>query len=130
MTDRPILIDSSAWIEFFREGRADVADRVERAIQSGQAATCDLVRLELLVGARTESSYQEIAMLLDTLVQIPITKRCWDTAAWMGFTLRRRGLALRNTDLIIAAAARDAGAEVLHCNSHFDVIAGLDEHGE
>jgi len=41
------LIDTSAWIEFFRDTGSPVCQRVDELL-AGEIATCDAVRMEVL----------------------------------------------------------------------------------
>ena len=47
----------------------------------------------------------------------------WQRAARMGFQLRREGITVPFTDLLIAAVALESGAVLLHRDRHFDYIA-------
>lgn len=47
-----VMVDSSAWIEFFRHGEGAVGDCVSRLLDEDRIALCGMVELELLQGAR------------------------------------------------------------------------------
>ena len=58
-----ILIDTSAWVEFLRDTGSVVCDRVEALLES-DIATCDVVRMEVLAGARDERHLRSLQRLL------------------------------------------------------------------
>jgi len=60
--------------------------------------------------------------LLEGLEWLPLSDECWTRAAALGFNLRRSGITVPLTDRLVAVIARVHGAEVLHCDSHFDLI--------
>lgn len=127
MTEAPVLIDTSAWITSFRDAGSETAQRVRQAIEYQLAATCGVIRAELLCGTRTENEYVRMNLRLDILRQIPITEACWRRAAWLGFRLKRKGQTVPLSDLVIAAAAQEVGAELVHCDAHFHMIDMLGE---
>ena len=48
----PLLVDTSAWIDFFRGKQSAVTDTVQLALQLGLARLCGPVKVELLQSAR------------------------------------------------------------------------------
>ncbi len=119
------LIDTSIWIEVLPPGRAaqDLRERVRTLVAAQQALTTGVVRQELLHGARNEAEYGELADALDALPMLPTDEETWRRAARLGYELRRRGLTIPSTDLLIAAVAIQANAVLIHRNRHFDTIA-------
>jgi predicted nucleic acid-binding protein len=123
-TDASVLIDTSAWIEALRpSGSSEVRDRVAAAVAAGCAVTTQLVVMELLIGARTDEQYGDLEQGLSALRHVSIDGTTWRHATRMGFELRRGGLSIPTTDLLIAAVALANDAIVLHADRHFDLIA-------
>src|SRR5208283_593745 len=55
---RMILIDTSAWIEFFRRsGDAAVKSRVAGLVETGDAGFCGPILYELMLGARPAETH-------------------------------------------------------------------------
>ena len=118
-----ILIDTSAWIEFLRDTGSPTCNRVDEVL-SGEIATCDAVRMEVLSGARNEQHLQSLRRLLARAVAIPIEPADYDEAAALYRLCRRKGETVRRLmDCLIAAVANRAGAAVLHNDSDFDALA-------
>lgn len=119
------LIDSSVWIEVARRqrDRTPVHERVEELLSGGLVVTVGLVRLELLGAISDESELRRRVDVFGGLPSLPTSEERWDEAARLGSALRRQGLTIPNTDLLIAAVAMAFDATVLHRDRHFDLIA-------
>jgi predicted nucleic acid-binding protein len=118
------LIDSSVWIRLFRR-RSDprLQGIVSNLIASGEAAINGIILVELLVGATNEQRFVSAQSNLNGIPSIPITSRTWNSAADLGFRLRRLGLRLEIPDVVIAASAIEHNIPLFHADSDFDRIA-------
>ena len=125
MKDSLYLVDTSVWLDVLPRGKADseLRERVDALLTADLVATTGIVRLELLGGARTEAQYGHLSGLLSALHLLPIVEERCTEAAQMGFQLRRQGIAVPFTDLLIAAVAAKNDATVVHRDRHFDTIA-------
>jgi predicted nucleic acid-binding protein len=47
----------------------------------------------------------------------------WDKASLLAFKLRRKGITVPHTDVLIAECAILEGCVLLHADRHFDIIA-------
>jgi len=118
-----VLIDSSAWIEFIRPGGSPVAKaRVRQLLETGLAATCGVVSVEVLRGARHRRDFEALSEAFAALPQLPLDEAVIARAAAWGFDLDKKGTALPTTDLLIAAAAFEK-AVLLHADRDFELIA-------
>lgn len=115
------LVDTSVWIMALRRDFMPAAkDRVEYLLLENKAAVCDMIRLELLGGTRTQKEFSKLRSRLSSLHQLETT---WEDAYDLAFALRRKGVSVPHTDILIAASALSSGAILLHNDSHFDLIA-------
>lgn len=118
-----ILIDTSAWIEFLRDTGSVTCERVEALLET-EIATCDVVRMELLAGARDELHLNDLRRLLARATLIATVPTDFDDAASLFRLCRRRGETVRKLiDCLIAAIAIRAGVPLFHMDSDFDVLA-------
>lgn len=118
-----ILIDTSAWIDFFR-GAGASADSVAQSVREGVVATCGAVRMELLAGARDEAERTLIDGVIAAATKFATTERHYDSAAQIFRVCRRAGETPRAlADCLIAAVAIDVGVPVLAADRDFQVIA-------
>ncbi len=118
-----ILIDTSAWIEFLRDTGSPVCLLVDELL-SDEIAVCDAVRMEVLAGARDEFHLRDLRGLLARTVMLPTRPVDYEDAAALYRRCRRQGETVRKLiDCLIASVAISAGAQVLHMDIDFDVLA-------
>lgn len=118
------LVDTSAWIEFFRRSRhLQLADL---APGGGSIVTCLPVLQEVLQGIDDERAFAAIrtAMVAWPVVDDPLSSEVIDDAVHIYRQARRAGLTIRsNVDCLIAASALRHGLTVVHCDRDFSAIA-------
>ena len=118
-----ILVDTSAWIEFLRDTGSPVCQRVDNLLAT-EIATCDVVRMEVLAGARDEQHLQQLRRLLARASTLPTEPVDYDAAAALYRTCRQRGHTVRKLiDCLIAAVAIRGNVPVLHRDADFDILA-------
>ena len=118
-----ILVDTSAWIELLRDTGSTVCTLVDELLAQ-EVAICDVVRMEVLAGARDESHLQSLWRLLARATVIPTRATDYDTAAALYRRCRHQGETVRKLiDCLIASTAIRAGAQIVHNDADFDVLA-------
>jgi hypothetical protein len=118
-----ILVDTSAWIEFLRDTGSPICQRVDDLLAT-EIATCDIVRMEVLAGARDEQHLQQLRRLLARASTLPTEPVDYDAAAALYRTCRQRGHTVRKLiDCLIAAVAIRGNVPVLHRDADFDILA-------
>jgi predicted nucleic acid-binding protein len=118
-----IFVDTSAWIEFLRDTGSPQCEAVDRLL-ADDVAICDPVAMELLAGARDEHHLAQLRGLLGRATMLPTTPADYDAAAALYRACRVRGETVRKLiDCLIAAVAIRAGAELLHADADFAVMA-------
>jgi hypothetical protein len=123
-----ILVDPSALIEFYRPtGDAGARAAVAAAIAEGEVAVNGIVQVEILAFARSEADRRKLSADLKAFHLLELSAAEFDLASDLGFRLRRNGVTVPATDLIVAASALRASATLYHLDAHFDAIA---EHSE
>lgn len=113
------LIDTSAWIEFFRKsGDPQVKKRVAVYVELGDAAYCGPVEFELMTGARpSEIRDIDTAFTMSTLLEFP--SACWRRAADIEKELRGKGVTVPRDDVFVAAAALHHDIGIYASDPHF-----------
>lgn len=119
------LIDTSAWIDFFR-GQEPVARAVDAALADGSAAVCGMIELEIRQGLR--SGEGELLELLQATVRLSTRETDFERAGDLLADLRRKGLTLPATDGLIAQVALSHSVQLLENDKHFAEIADLPRH--
>lgn len=119
------LVDSSAWIEFFRDTGSPVQRTLEGATEDERRlAWTDIVALEILAGARDDAERDRFRRLFyghrHLAVQGPAD---YESAAELYRLCRRGGETPRSlVDCLIAVVAIRNDAELL-CDADFQTIA-------
>jgi predicted nucleic acid-binding protein len=121
------LADTSAWIVSDRDQATRRA--FDDALEAGEIATCDMVKLELLTGARNAAELTATRRDLEALPQCTIEPDAWRRALDVYEELARHGGShhrrVSHPDLLIAAAAEAAGLGLVHYDADYEVIAAV-----
>jgi predicted nucleic acid-binding protein len=109
---RLVLVDKSAF--------------VRGAESEGELCLCAVTRMELLYSARSASDYERIGAALGEFRELRMDAETLAAAASAQRELAGTGRhRVPIPDLLIAACAQQHGADVLHVDRHFDVLAGV-----
>ncbi len=117
-----VLIDTSAWIEFFRsQGDPAIKSRVADLIALGAAAYTCPVRYELVLGARPKE-LPDLHQALGFSNWVVATPVHWDRSAELAGKLRAKGFNFPALDLLIATVAAAGKLPLLARDAHFSAI--------
>ncbi|MBS3919415.1 MAG: PIN domain-containing protein [Deltaproteobacteria bacterium] len=119
-----ILADTTAWIEFFR-GKSKVADRFEMLLIENAVCTCGVVMFEVLQGIKSEGEKNKILSILATLPYFEMMKKLWQSAAELSLSLKKNGVNLPLSDILIAAIAVENDLSIYTLDNHFTLIPNL-----
>jgi predicted nucleic acid-binding protein len=119
-----VLADTSVWM---RQDQAPVAERLAAAVRRGAAATTTPIVLEILRSARDARDARVTATELSALAWIPMTEWVERRARNVMLALSWRGdhRGPSAVDLLAAAGAESVGAELWHCDRHFELIGEI-----
>ena len=117
-----ILVDSSVWIDFFRNRPTPQADWLDRNLGEQTLLVGDLILAEVLRGFRDDTGFSEVKRLLGRLEQVSLCGADLSVSAARNFRrLRRLGITVRGTvDAIIATRCIADGYRLLHSERDFD----------
>jgi predicted nucleic acid-binding protein len=121
---KPIVVDTTLWIEWFRGQKASAKERLRGAILYMPA----VVAMELLSGVQDRRSYKLVDDLLETFSKnqrflIPNKTDyvlAGNTLADLGWPASKK-----SNDALIAACARRLGAEIWACDRDFVTLAKM-----
>lgn len=119
-----MLVDTSAWIAFFRS-TDPVASLVDDVLRDASAAHCGVVELELRQGLRPEER-DDVLALIGATRRLSTEERDWAAAGDLLASLRRRGMTIPSTDGLIAHLALRHGAALVENDAHFENFPDLD----
>jgi predicted nucleic acid-binding protein len=117
------LIDTSAWIEYLRDTNSDICNEVDRLLKL-DSKICDVIRMEILAGARDQQHVTQLEKLLARAKVINTEPVDYDNAAAIYRACRNLGFTIRaQIDCLIAAIAIRTNTKIIHQDSDFDTIA-------
>jgi predicted nucleic acid-binding protein len=116
-----ILVDTSAWIDFFRD-RGSLAARVDELLAENEVALCGPVLTELARGLRPGRERTRVLDLLRGCHFLAQPHDLWSEAGELGALLGRRGTAVKSMDLLIAVHALAHAVPVLTADSDFTLM--------
>jgi len=124
MPNNLFLVDTSAWLLALRRDFIPaVKDRMDHLLKENAIITTGMVKLELLGGTKKQREFQRLKTRLDALEMVETDSSQWEKAYELAFKLRRKGITVPHTDILIAACALRAESTVVHADVHFDLIA-------
>jgi predicted nucleic acid-binding protein len=121
-----ILVDSSAWIDFFRATGSNVGERLKSLVRTGEdLATTDPIALELLVGALGPEGRRRVRSALAACRSLSVRSPYdWEDAVGVHLACRRGGETPRGMlDCLIAAVAIRHDVPILAADRDFEMIA-------
>jgi len=119
-----ILVDSSVWVDFFRNRPTPQAEWLDRHLGVERLLVGDLILAEVLRGFTTERGFNEARRMLGRLEQIVLGGEELAVNAARNFRrLRAKGVTVRGTvDVLIATRCLADGLRLLHSDRDFDAF--------
>ncbi len=121
--DLPLVVDNSAWS---RAARPQVREDWKRALRSDRLRISPIARLEMLFSARSGEAFDDLADELSVVRAAPLTTTVARAAENAMHTLAHRSAGAQRipiADYLLAAAAQELGAAVIHYDRDYDTLA-------
>jgi len=125
--DLQLVVDTSAWLRAHHE---PVREPWRQAVRANRIRIAPPVRLEILYGARDERAFDVLSARLAALRPAPLTTSVIRTAESAMRRLAHRSAGAQRlpvVDYLVAAAAQEIGAAVLHYDRDYDTLAEVME---
>ncbi|AFM11194.1 type II toxin-antitoxin system VapC family toxin [Turneriella parva] len=121
----PVLVDTSAWIDYLLGRESETAGKMNELLSNDQVVICPLIVQEILQGLKSQQEFDHTKLLLSSMPRLHFNPYdAAEGAANLYRTLRRQGITIRKTnDCLIAWYALQAGCAVLHRDRDFDLMA-------
>ena len=119
-----ILIDTSAWIDYFNGLENTTTDLVDQILETEPVLIGDLIYCELLQGFKTDENYDEVKELLGNLMRVDLVGFNIAEKASMNYRkLRKQGVTIMKTiDIIIATFCIENNVQLVHKDRDFDYM--------
>jgi tRNA(fMet)-specific endonuclease VapC len=123
-----VLVDTSVWIQYFNRIDSKPGQAVEGLLRQERAVGTGIVLTELLQGAKVEKEFDAILESLAALPFLETTQSTWVTAGKISYILRRKGIAIPTTDLLIASIALEYDCLIFSLDPHFEKIPDIEPY--
>lgn len=118
-----ILVDTSVWLEFFKVRESPYAEALDRLLEEERVCTTNLIKAEIIPGARTPKQFRELKEYFDVLPLAAEPASLWEEIIDAQFRLRRSGInGVSIPDLIIAVVAKANDKVIFTKDSDFQLI--------
>ncbi len=117
-----VLVDTSAWIAFFRKEKP-LFEKVSALIDDDRVACCGIIYAELLQGVKNEKELSGLKDFMQVFEFPEEHPRLWEEAGDLSFRLRRKGKSPGLADCYIAVLAKRNGYSILTLDGHFKEIS-------
>jgi hypothetical protein len=118
-----VLVDTSAWIDFFRDDSSPYGAVVEALLQEGLVCTTGLVKAEILPGARKKKEFNLLKEYFNALPFLTDPVDMWDKVIGGQRKLKQKGInGVGIPDLIVAVTALTHNVRVFSKDRHFDLM--------
>lgn len=124
MNSEKCLIDTTIWVLYFK-GEKELEDEIKSLILKERAAICEIVTLEVLRGAKSQKEYGQLHADFAALSTLRLTDIIWEKSYKIGFKLRKMGINVPLTDILIATVASHYNCLLLHRDKHFPLMKGI-----
>ena len=123
MSDKPVLVDTSVWVEILRRSVHALRPHLDSLINADRARLCGVVIAELLQGASGAKENAAVEEIADTIPLLESTDQIWIASGRLSRRLRQEGFTIGLMDCYIAALAQEHDCLLLSLDKHFPMIA-------
>jgi len=124
MDNQKIIVDTSIWIEYFRNNQKYVSF-IEDNLNLENILISGPIISELLHGVKSEKEYK---LLSESITAVPYVECVYEDWIKIGetlYNLKKKGITVPLTDVLISVIAIKHDASVLTLDKHFKSIDGI-----
>lgn len=122
MSAERVLIDTSAWVSYFRGGFPEISEKVDRLLGGGEVCVPKIVIAELVQGAKSQRELSTIEDFFDAFIILDQSPETWLKAGKLSRQLRMKGKTIHLLDCYIAVIAEENACAILTLDDHFKEI--------
>ena len=125
MSGRKILVDTSIWIDYFKNKSSSLAEKVDEMLTGDEVHVPKIVIAELIQGAKSEREVSVIEEFIEAFHIVDQGEDTWIKAGKLSFTLKKEGKHINLSDCYIAVIAQEHDCHILTLDVHFKEIQKL-----
>lgn len=118
-----VLVDTSAWIEFFKK-KEPWHSAVSGLMDDKRICCAGVVLAELMQGAKSEKELEVLRDFRHVFEFLDESVDLWQAAGELSHALLRKGKSIGLSDCYLAVSARANKVKVLTLDKHFETIKG------
>lgn len=122
MRDDRVLIDTSVWIDYFKNRDGRLAERVDEVLTFSDVYVPKVVIAELIQGAKSEKEISVIEEFIEAFNIIDQTEDTWLNVGRLSFSMKRKGITANIIDCYIAVIASENNCKIFSLDEHFKDI--------
>lgn len=116
------LVDTSIWVEFFRDNKSAIRKRVFDLLDANRIVINGVVISELLMGARGKKETDFVKERLSRLDYLEADKNFFILCGDIGNKIRKSGIKMPLSDILITAHAKANNLIIFTMDKHFKTI--------
>ena len=122
MNGRKILVDTSIWIDYFKNKSSGIADKVDEMLTGDDVYVPKIVIAELIQGAKSEREVAVIEEFVDAFHIVDQGEDTWIKAGKLSYSLKKKGKNINLSDCYIAVIAQEHDCHIFTLDGHFEEI--------
>lgn len=118
----PAIVDTTVWIDFFRDAKTEQTGLLEIIVRRGEAALGDVILSEVLQGVESDKEFRSLKRHFSNFPIYPMIGRRNAIQSAVNYRkLRAKGFTVRKiVDCWIASFCIERGFPLLHNDRDFD----------
>ena len=120
-----IIVDTSIWIEYFKNNPS-ISIIIDEGLNNNSICITGPIISELLQGVKSDKELSLLIKYIDAIPCIHYEMQDWIDAGYISYSLRKKGITLPLTDIIIASIAKNNNAVIFTKDKHFEMIPDVE----
>lgn len=122
MNGRKILVDTSIWIDYFKDNSSGIAEKVDEMLTRDEVYVPKIIIAELIQGAKSEREVSVIEEFIDAFHIVDQGADTWIKVGKLSFSMKENGKKINLSDCYIAVIAQEHGCHIFTLDGHFEDI--------
>jgi predicted nucleic acid-binding protein len=125
MSAERVLVDTSVWIEYFRNPESEAAATLDGILDDFEICVPKIVLAELMQGAKSTKELAVIGDFLNAFHIVDQSPETWLEAGRLAYDLKKKGKTIHVLDCYLAVMAKEHSCAVFTLNRHFKEIRDI-----
>jgi len=119
-----VLVDTCIWIYFFKN-TTSTAKTLHGLIEKDMVYTAGIILFEIFQGVKSEKGKTVLEEVFKSIPYLEMTSRTWLNAAELSRDLKKKGVTLPPSDILMAQLAIENSLEIFTVDDHFKRVPGI-----